>query len=285
MTKRISALLLFSLLLMLSTACHQDRKQEVQQLLSAMRKAYEAADYSGVRLLADSLHNHYATDTVARREALTLSREAECKEAERNMQYADSMLRIVSARIDSLAPSFKKNTPTESGEFEYFLAGFGPAPTEERTRLRCRADTLGQLHVLSVYVGSKSILHTALRLSDAQTKSSIQTADVPFDGALNYRFADLGLNYELVTYPQEETAKLADFFMQADSEGHALRAELLSKGKVVHSFPISRADVKALSSTARIRQLFDSRQTFRHERAKAQKRITYLKEKLDASVR
>ena len=90
MMRRIFLPFLLFLLLLHSIGCKQGTKSGAGQLLALMHEAYEHADYSGVRILADSLHRHYSTDTVARKEALSLSRQAEYKECERNLAFADS---------------------------------------------------------------------------------------------------------------------------------------------------------------------------------------------------
>ena len=282
--RRIFLPFLLFILSLHSVGCKQDTKSGAGQLLVLMREAYEQADYSGVRILADSLHRHYTTDTVARREALSLSRQAEYKECERNRAFADSALLVLSGRIDSASRSFKTSTMQDRSP-EFFLPGFGEASGQEHTRLRCSADTLGNLNVLSVYAGAKAINHTAIRVTDVQTKPMLQTGDISYDGALNYRFTDLGLYYEIVTYPSEETVKLGELFIQADSEGHALRIDFMTKGKVMHTFQISGAGVKALSETARLGQMYSTRTALIREREKAEKRIRYLSDKLGLSSR
>ena len=140
--RRIFLPFLLFILSLHSVGCKQDTKSGAGQLLVLMREAYEQADYSGVRILADSLHRHYTTDTVARREALSLSRQAEYKECERNRAFADSALLVLSGRIDSASRSFKISTMQDRSP-EFFLPGFGEASGQEHTRLRCSADTLG----------------------------------------------------------------------------------------------------------------------------------------------
>ena len=281
---RVSFSFLLFILSLQFVGCKQDTKSGAGHLLVLMREAYEQADYSGVRILADSVHRHYATDTVARKEALHLSRQAEYKECERNRAFADSALLVLSGRIDSASRSFK-TLAMEDRAPEFFLPGWGEASGQERTRLRCSADTLGHLNVLSVYAGAKAINHTAIRVRDVLSKSMLQTQDIPYDGALNYRFADLGLYYEMVTYPSEETAKLRELFVQAEAEGHTLRIDFMAKGKVMHTFQISGAGVKALSETARLGQMYSTRTALIREREKAEKRIRYLSDKLAPSSR
>ncbi|KGO03272.1 hypothetical protein HQ42_01800 [Porphyromonas gulae] len=283
--RRIFLPFLLFLLLLHSVGCKQDTKSGAGQLLALMHEAYEHADYSGVRILADSLHRHYSTDTVARKEALSLSRQAEYKECERNRAFADSALLVLSGRIDSISRPFSKTSSEEGRSPEFYLSGFGETSGQERTRLRCSTDTLGNLIVLSVYAGAKAINHTAIRVTDVQTKSTLQTRDIPYDAALNYRFADLGLHYEIVTYPAEETVKIGELFVQADSEGYALRIDLMAEGKAMHTFQISGAGVKALSETARLGQMYSTRTALIREREKAEKRIRYLSDKLAPSSR
>ncbi|OWR82897.1 hypothetical protein SJDPG12_03865 [Porphyromonas gingivalis SJD12] len=285
MMRRIFLPFLLFLLLLHSIGCKQDTKSGAGQLLALMHEAYEHADYSGVRILADSLHRHYSTDTVARKEALSLSRQAEYKECERNLAFADSALLVLSGRIDSMSHPFSKTSSVEGRSPEFYLSGFGEASCQEHTRLRCSTDTLGNLIVLSVYAGAKAINHTAIRVTDMQTKSMLQTCDIPYDAALNYRFADLGLHYEIVTYPVEETVKMGELFIQADSEGHALRIDLMAGGKAMHTFQVSKTGVKSLSETARLSQMYSYRTTLMGEREKAEKRIRYLSDKLGLSSR
>lgn len=282
---RVSFSFLLFILSLQFVGCKQDTKSGAGHLLVLMREAYEQADYSGVRILADSVHRHYATDTVARKEALSLSRQAEYKECERNRAFADSVLLVLSGRIDSISRPFGKISSEEGRSPEFYLSGFGEASGQECTRLRCSTDTLGNLIVLSVYAGAKAINHTAIRVTDVQTKSTLQTRDIPYDAALNYRFADLGLHYEIVTYPAEETVKIGELFVQADSEGHALRIDLMAEGKAMHTFQISKTGVKSLSETARLAQMYSYRTTLMGEREKAEKRIRYLSDKLGLSSR
>ena len=78
---------------------------------------------------------------------------------------------------------------------------------------------------------------------------------------------------------------MGELFIQADSEGHALRIDLMAGGKAMHTFQVSKTGVKSLSETARLSQMYSYRTTLMGEREKAEKRIRYLSDKLGLSSR
>lgn len=281
--KKITIFFLAFWLSLSFVACKQKEKESTQQMLEEMRSAYERADYSTVHILSDSLNIHFATDTIARKEALTLNRQAEYQECKRNLLFADSVLLNISKKIDSLIQPFSKEISSDTQSPEFYIPGLGKSSRPQKPHLLCSTDTLGNLKITSIYVGKSPIRHTAINLMDITTKSQLKTQGISYDGVLNYRFSDLGLYYEFVTYPAEETAKLGEFFIQVQQEGHILQIDLLSGNKIVHSFQTSGKTVKSLSYTAQLQQIFSLRSKMRKEKERAQKRINYLNKKLRES--
>lgn len=69
----------------------------------------------------------------------------------------------------------------------------------QRCYVRCGVNEEGEMYLASVYYGGRPIEHTGIKLS-LKDGQFAETASIPYDGGLNYRFKDMGSTTEVVTY-------------------------------------------------------------------------------------
>ena len=70
-------------------ACHGDRKAAEERLAQA-QALYERNEFFGAKNEIDSIKTLYPKEVTVLRQALTLMRQVELKEAERNIAFCDS---------------------------------------------------------------------------------------------------------------------------------------------------------------------------------------------------
>ena len=68
----------------------------------------------------------------------------------------------------------------------------------------------GEIYLASVFYGGAPINHTGIKVSTKDGQFA-ETAAIPYDGGVNYRFKDLGKTTEVVTYKGEKGLDAAKF--------------------------------------------------------------------------
>jgi hypothetical protein len=260
---------------MILAACNQDGKK-AETMLDEARVMYENGQYAAAKSQIDSIQAKYPKELKTLRSGLTLMREVELKESERNIAFCDSMTPIKLLELDSLKRNFvfeKDSVYDEIGK--YVSKQQTIEKNVKRCYIRSGVNEKGEIHLASVYYGGKPINHSALRLSNSEG-ISVETPQIPYDGGLNYRFKDMGNTTEVVTYQGEKCAD-AILFIQ-DNQARRIKAEFL--GDKPYVMYIADADKKAISQTYELAIVLSDIETMRKMKDKSEKKIEYLKKKL-----
>lgn len=255
--------------------CNQDGKK-AQERLDNARNMYERNEYFAAKSEIDSIRLLYPKEFKVIREGLTLMRQVEQKEAERNLAFCDSLLPIRQQDLEELKKGFKLEKDSAYNEIGNYVS---KQQTIERNIQRCYirsgVNEKGEMYLASVYFGAKPINHTGIKLS---TKDGLfaETPAIPYDGGLNYHFKDLGNTTEVVTYQGEKCEEAVKFIFANQQE----RIKVEYTGGKPYILYIADADKKAIVATYELAVVLSDIDKLTKEKEKSIKKLAYLEKKL-----
>ena len=224
--------------------CNNDEKN-AQARLDNARSMYEQNEFFAAKNEIDSIRILYPKEFKVIREGLTLMRQVEQKEAERNLAFCDSLIPVKQQELEGLKKGFNFEKDSAYNEIGNYVS---KQQTIERNIQRCYirsgVNEKGEMYLASVYFGGKPINHTGIKLS-IQDGLFAETPAIPYDGGLNYHFKDLGNTTEVVTY-QGEKCEDAVKFIFANKEK---RIKVEYTGGKPYILYIADAYKKAIVST------------------------------------
>jgi hypothetical protein len=261
---------------LLLAGCGGDEKEARAKLENA-RVLYERNELPAAKNEIDSIRVWYPAEAKVLKEALSLMRQVELKEAERDIAYCDSLLPIRQAEAQEAVKGFvfeKDSVYEEIGN--YIRKQQTVERNVERNYVRCGVNEHGEMYLASVYFGSFPINHTGIRLS-IKNGLFAETASIPYDGGLNYRFKDGENTSEIVNYKGERGIDAIKFIY--DHAAERIKADYT--GGKPYSIYMEEADKKAFVSTYELAIILNDVYTLTAEREKAQKKKSYLTGKLN----
>lgn len=260
------------------TGC-DNAKREAQERLDKARTYYESNNFFAARSEIDSLRAQYPKEVGVLKEALTLMRQVDLKEAERNIAFCDSLMPIRLHEADSLKAGFtfeKDSAYEEIGNYIWKQQTI--ERNVQRCYVRCGVDENGEMYLASVFYGGHPINHTSIKLSTPDGLYA-ETASIPYDGGVNYHFKDMGSTTEVVTYKGTNGQDAIKFIY--DHAKERIRVEY--KGGKPYIIYMAEADKKALVATYNLATALTDIHQMVETKRKALKRIAYLNEKMQAS--
>ena len=204
-------------------------------------------------------------------------RQVEVKEAERNIAFCDSLLPIKLEEVEVLKKGFafeKDSVYEEIGNYIWRQQTI--ERNVQRCYVRCGVNEEGEMYLASVYYGGRPIEHTGIKLS-LKDGQFAETASIPYDGGLNYRFKDMGSTTEVVTYKGEHCVDAVKFIY--DNEKERIKVEYT--GGKPYIIYMADADKKAIVSTFNLATVLSDIKSMNTLKEKSEKKIAYLKNKLE----
>jgi len=267
-------LVLLSVILFLS-GCNKSGKEAAARLEKA-RLMYEQNEFFGAKNEIDSLRLLYPKELKIQKEGLELMRRVELKESERNIVFCDSLLPIRQEEFEKLKKDFifeKDSLYDEVGKYIWKQQTI--ERNLERCYIRSGVNEKGEIHLASVYYGGQPIHHTGIKVSTPDGLYA-ETASIPYDGGVNYRFENLGFTTEVVTYTDEKGIEALQFI--ADNVDKRIRVDYTGgKPYVIY---IADGDKKAIAALYNLGVTLNDIIRLTQEREKSEKRIAYLQSKL-----
>ena len=259
-------------------ACNNAEK-EARGRLEDARSMYEHGEFFAAKSEIDTIRALYPKEFKVLKEGLSLMRLIELKEAERTISYCDSLIPIKEEEAEGLKKGFvfeKDSAYEEIGNYVW------KQQTVERNVQRCYirsgVNEKGEMYLASVFYGARPINHTGIKVSTGDGGYA-ETAQVAYDGGLNYRFEDLGKTTEVVTYKGEKGIDAMRFI--ADNAKERIRADYTGgKPYVIY---VAEGDKKAIAATFNLAAVLSDLETLRKEKDKSTRRIAYLKNKLEGA--
>lgn len=273
MNKSVMCIVLLAFLL---AGCN-NKEKEARERLEQAKRMYEQNDLFAAKSEIDSIRLNYPGEVKVLKEALGLMREVELKEADRNIAFCDSLLPIRQEEAKVLSKDFVLEKDTVYQEIgNYVWKQQTIERNVERSYIRCGVSEDGVMYLASVYFGSRPINHTGIKVS-MKDNTYAETASIPYDGGVNYRFKDEGNTSEVVTYKGEHGVDAVKFIYANGKE----RIRVDYTGGQPYTIYIAEADKKALVATYDLATVLSDIDTLTRERVKAVKRKAYLESKLD----
>ncbi|MDR0994718.1 MAG: hypothetical protein LBL81_00320 [Tannerella sp.] len=254
--------------------------KEAQQRLERAKELSTLGDYPAAQAEIDSVRAHFPRNPAALKEALELMREVELKACRRNIAFCDSLLPLRKAAAAEALKGFVLEKDTQYAQLgNYVWKRLTVERNIERCYLRCGTDENGEMYLASVYYGKKPIKHTGLRLSlGGKEGLFVQTASIPYDGGLNFRFKDEGYTSEIVTYKGNAGKDAIKFIY--DHAKERIKAEYT--GGRPYTIWVDEASKQGVAATYALAAALSDVHNLTLELARNGKRITYLEGKLSA---
>ncbi|MDR1980523.1 MAG: hypothetical protein LBQ39_02740 [Tannerellaceae bacterium] len=264
--------LLFAILLAGCT----NKEKEARSMLDKARNMYERDELISAKNEIDSIRAWYPKEFGVLKETLELMRLVELKEAERAIAFCDSFIPVKQAESVELSKGFifeKDSVYEEIGNYIWKQQTI--ERNVERSYIRCGVNEKGEMYLTSVYFGSAPINHTGIKASTKEGTYT-ETASIPYDGGLNYRFKDAGNISEIVNYKGEHCADVAHFIYTNNKE----RIKIDYTGGKPYTIYLSDTEKKAIVATYDLTTVLSDIERIKTEKEKALKKQTYLKGKL-----
>lgn len=253
-----------------------DTGKKAQARLDKAKAMYENNELFAAKSEIDSIRSLYPKEFKVLKEGLALMRWVEVKEAERNIAFCDSLVPVKINEFDELKKGFtfeKDSVYDEIGNFIW--KGQTIERNIQRSYIRSGVNEKGEMYLASVYFGPKPLNHTGIKLTKGDI--SAETPAIPYDGGLNYRFQDLGNTTEVVTYKGDKCENAVKFIFANEKE----RIKVNYTGGKPYIIYIADGDKKAIAATFNLATVLSDIDQMMKERAKAVKKLDYLKGKLD----
>jgi hypothetical protein len=258
----------------LAVGCNDNK--DADRRIAEARVLSQQGRYSEAKTAIDSLRSLYPRDPKTLKEALSLMREVDMLEAERNIAFCDSLLPLRKEEAVEASKGFileKDSLYDEVGK--YIWKQLTVERNVEKSYIRCGVNETGEIYLASVYFGRGPINHTGIKFSLADGLSA-NTASIPYDGGVNYRFTDNGNTTEIVNYVGDNGINAVKFI--CDNTGKRIKAEYT--GGKPYSIYIDEATKRGVAATYQLAAILSDINNLTTELDRSKKRKAYLESKL-----
>lgn len=261
------------------SSCHEKDKSEI--LIKQAREAAEKQQFQKAKLLLDSIRILYPDDYQKIQNGRQVLYEVELGEQKRNRHYCDSVLKVRQADFPKKQKNFsyQQNTAIESIGYYIHNEHVFHGNNTQRCYLQFKTDNQGRYFITSYYCNTYPVEHSRIRLI-APDGSYCETRDVPNDGALNYRFRDDKLYYEIVRFNQQKLNQLLEFAKL--HQGEEMKVLLIGE-KRKHQYPLRVKDQQIMLDGMELSFVLSDIHRLLEESRLSQAKIQYLKRKIDQS--
>ena len=267
------------LVLMTFIACNNTSKKAQARLVHA-KELYEKNDLYTAKQEIDSIRILYPKEYKAIKEGLTLIRQIEVKEQKRNLAYCDSLLPIRQAQAEEMKKDFLLEKDTAYNEIgNYVFKSQTIERNVQRCYIRCGVDEKGEMYLASVYYGKNPLKHTYVKVSIPDGLFA-ETQAIPYDGGNNYRFEDLGMTTEVVTYKSDKAKDAIKFIYSYPKE----RIKVEYMGGKPFIIYLADLDKKAIQVTYDFACVLSDIENIQKNVEKSKKKLDYLTKKLNSGI-
>ncbi|GAB1359829.1 hypothetical protein MASR1M31_16180 [Porphyromonadaceae bacterium] len=184
-------------------------EKAARKRLALAEEIFQTGELNSAKLHIDSIKILYPKEFGVQREGLTLMRKIELIEQQRNIHYCDSMLQVRLAEVEPLKKPLVLQKDTAYEEIGTWVSRFQTVERNiKRSYIRSGVNEMGEMYIASVFYGKGALNHTGIRVSVGD--ETVETEIIPYDGGSNYRFTDLGMTSEIVTYKRPKDNGVID---------------------------------------------------------------------------
>ncbi|MFV0398546.1 MAG: hypothetical protein ACK5JU_11125, partial [Bacteroidales bacterium] len=200
-------ILLYLSCALLVVSCTDEKA--ARKRLALAEEIFQSGELNSAKLHIDSIKILYPKEFGVQREGLTLMRKIELIEQQRNIHYCDSMLQVRLAEVEPLKKPLVLQKDTAYEEIGTWVSRFQTVERNiKRSYIRSGVNEMGEMYIASVFYGKGALNHTGIRVSVGD--ETVETEIIPYDGGSNYRFTDLGMTSEIVTYKRPKDNGVID---------------------------------------------------------------------------
>ncbi len=218
-------------------------------------------------------------DTAILRQATRLKRYIYLQEANDKLLEIQEKLGELAKQIPTQLKTFHKvENKYYATELNYQHPYFSTLDKQGQSYLRVRLDSLGSIHLASIYVGNKPIEHQLIELQEQKGEQSYRSQKIIYDKALNYRFK-LGLkHWEIVSYGEQDSKAMAKFLQKYIAQNKLSNLELhyLDESKSKYRIRFNQSYAKAIEESLELYDLLYRRDSLRHQESKFSRRFVRL---------
>jgi len=253
------------------SACSK-RNKEAELYVKGIEELYNSGGYEEAKLKIDSIQILYPKAFDQIKEGMSLLQQVRRAQDMEQIAYCDSTIAALQVQADSMKQYFKYDINKEYEDVGRYLPNGSSNPLLTKTTLRSGVSENGHLYLESVYIGGQ--FHEMVRVG---TKDGLFVETMPVTGdGLNFRFRDMGQQYEIVKFTNEDAKNVAAFIF--DNEDNAITATL--KGKNTMTFTLSKIEKKSISDSYILSSIMMVQDSLNDLREISRKRIEYLDGKI-----
>ena len=262
---------IFSLALLLLTACGDGGEKKAQEHLRKAEEALGIEQFSEAKLQIDSIKILYPKAFEARRQGIKLMQQVDLKEQQKSLAYLDSMMAVKQLQFDSIKRNFVLEKDTAYQDIGNW---FYPTQVVEknlgRSFLRGQVNELGEMSLTSIYCAGGNIHHTAVKVSVGELYAETQPSKD------SYESTDLGRVMEKADYSMEEEGGVIGF-VTANKDKNI---QLTFMGDRNYKTSMHPNDRKAIAGLADLAKILLSMEQIRKEQKEARLKIEFVTRKM-----
>lgn len=252
-------------------ACGEKKNEEAIAYLNNIQNLYNSGDYEKALSMTDSIQILYPKAFKEIKEGLAFKQDIRKALNEKYITDCDSILSVYEPKIDSLKKLFVLQKDKEYQETGIYIPKSVHSNSLTGTTLRAGVYEDGRLYIESVYLGGQ--LHNKIRVN-TRDKNSAESLPVTDDG-LNFRFSNLGQQYEVIKVMPVHNNGLAEFIYTYSDQPLTVTLE----GKNKTSFSLSNAQKKAITDSYQLSTWILQQDSLLTVKDKAETLIRYLDSK------
>lgn len=255
---------------LLFTSCTDSNSEQANKYLSHIQDLSNNGNFEEALLKIDSIQVLYPKAFDEIKKGLAYKQEVRRAMNEKQIANCDSLIAIYSPQIDSVKKLFVLNQNKEYQDKGIFVPKTVNSNVLNSNMLRSGVNEDGTVYLESVYLGGQ--LHDIVRVS-SKDKQFAESLPITDDG-LNFRFSNLGKQYEVIKVMPVHNNGLIEFI---SSSSQPLTVTL--KGKNTVSYPLSNIQRKAIVDSYTLSKLILTQDSLIDVKEKAQTLINYLDSK------
>ena len=235
--------LFLAILLLLLAGCDTKQKQArlARTRVETARQLVDDGNLNAAKMQLDSVHLLYPKQIDARRNAKALMDSIVYIEAQRNLQYSDSLLQPLLPQVDNMIKKFNRE---KNGEYENYGRYVHKLLPTDRNINRCFIQAYINEDMRTVlksyYYGSKSLQHETVTFTIGEDFQS-------FSGS-NHSFDSEGNKYEILSLAEDDALTALGFI--ANNKDSRIKVTLSGNGDYVYY--LSQNEKQALAETCQL---------------------------------
>ncbi len=279
--RSISSSLFSALILFVCFSCtsEEGKHKEAMKMLEEAKVLEGEEAFSEAIAKVDSAIALAPIDTAVLRLSTGLKRYIYLQEANYKLLSIHKELSELSKEIPPLLKVFDKvENKYYATELRYQHPAFTAMDRYDKPYLRLRLDSLGDIHIASVYVGSKEIKHNRIKLQDKQDNNNYLSQKIDYDKALNYRYKVGSKHWEIISYGEADSRAMAEFLDHKLCEVQKKNVELqyLNGNSLRYKIQLNKGLCEGINKSLVLYKLLHRRDSLRQEQGKYARRFVRL---------